>query len=260
MRYFSGLKNRRLSNSHPEIKNNTTEHLIADIERIRDELGVDRWILFGGGWGATLSLVYAETYPERMLGLVLRGVFLCRSLDIEWFYQEGASRFFPDHWEEFIEPIAEENRDDFLTAYYELMGGTDELARMGAAKAWSRWEAHCSSLHPSQRLIEHFTDPHRALARCRIGAHYFVNGCFLEPNQILANASVLQHIPGTIVHGRFDMVCPLENSHLLHEYWPISQLYIVREAGHAATEPAIIDALIRSTRDMALRFESEFGV
>ncbi|MEX2488055.1 MAG: prolyl aminopeptidase [Pseudomonadales bacterium] len=248
------------STPHGELTNNTTPWLVADMDRIREELGVDKWILFGGGWGSTLSLVYAETWPDRVMGLVLRGVFLGRSEDVNWFYQEGASRIFPDHWEEFIEPIEEEDRTDFPAAYHKLMSGADELARMGAAKAWSRWEAHCASLHPSHRLINHFTDPHRALARCKIGAWYFANNCFLEPNQILSNASVLASIPGTIIHGRFDMVCPFENAHALHKLWPVSQLYIVREAGHAATEPSLIDALIRSTRDMALRFESEFGV
>ncbi|MBD3647903.1 MAG: prolyl aminopeptidase [Pseudomonadales bacterium] len=248
------------STPHGELTSNTTDHLVADMERIRKQLGIDRWILFGGGWGSTLSLVYAETHPDNVLGLVLRGVFLGRVQDIRWFYQDGASRFFPDHWEEFIHPISEDERNDYLGAYARLMAGADELARMSAAKAWSRWEAHCAALHPSRRLIDHFSDPHRALARCSIGAHYFSNGCFLGPNQIIANAAVLRSIPGTIVHGRYDMVCPLENAHTLHEAWPISQLYIVREAGHSATEPPIIDALIRATRDMALRFESDFGV
>jgi proline iminopeptidase len=248
------------STPHSELKNNRTPDLVADMEKIREYLGVEKWVLFGGGWGSTLSLVYAETYPERTLGLVLRGVFLGRKKDIAWFYQEGASQFFPDHWEDFVAPIPEEERDNFPGAYYQMMTGANELARMGAAKTWSSWEAHCATLHPNQRLIKHFSDPHRALARCKIGSYYYSNDCFLEDDQVISSAKALKDIPGIIVHGRFDMVCPLENAYSLHRAWPNSQLYIVREAGHSATEPVLIDALIRATRNMSLRFEDEFGV
>lgn len=248
------------STPHYELENNQTSDLIADMERIREFLGVGKWILSGGGWGSTLSLVYAQAYPSRTLGLVLRGVFLGRREDINWCYQKGASLFFPDHWEDFVAPIAAADRNDIPEAYHQLMTGPNELARMGAAKSWSSWEAHCSTLHPNQRLIKHFTNPHRALARCKVGTHYFRNDCFLENNQIIANAGVLKDIPGIIVHGRFDLVCPMENAHLLHRAWPNSQLYIVREAGHSATEPALIDALIRAGRNMSLRFEVEFDV
>jgi proline iminopeptidase len=248
------------STPHSELKNNRTPDLVADMEKIRLYLGVEKWVLFGGGWGSTLSLVYAETYPQKTLGLVLRGVFLGRKKDISWFYQEGASEFFPDHWEDFVAPVPEEEEANFPAAYHQMMTGANELARMGAAKAWSSWEAHCATLHPNQRLIKHFSDPHRALARCKIGSHYYSNNCFLEEDQVISSAGALKDIPGIIVHGRFDMVCPLENAHSLHKAWPNSQLYIVREAGHSATEPVLIDALIRATRDMALRFEDEFGV
>lgn len=248
------------SKPHGELAANTTQDLVADIEKIREFLGVERWMLFGGGWGATLSLVYAETHPDRVMGLVLRGVFLGRHKDIEWFYQGGASRFYPDHWEDFGAPIAQAERDDYLAAYARRMRGPDELARMAAAKAWSRWEADCSTLHPNQRLMRHFTELSRAMARCRIGVHYFSNRCFLAENQIIDNIHVIDNIPGIIVHGRYDMVAPLDNAYCLHEAWPISQLYIVREAGHSATEAPLIDALIRATRDMALRFEADFGV
>lgn len=248
------------STPHGELTNNTTQNLVADMEKIREFLGIDRWVVFGGGWGATLSLVYAETCPERVMGLVLRGVFLGRQRDIDWFYQEGVSLFYPDHWEDFIAPIPQDERDDFLAAYEKRMRGMDELARMAAAKAWSRWEADCSTLHPNQRLIGHLTNPHRALARCKIGVHYFRNRCFLEENQVIDNIAAIQNIPGTIVHGRYDIICPLENAYTLHEAWPISQLYVVREAGHSATEPPLIDALIRATRDMALKFESDFDL
>jgi proline iminopeptidase len=248
------------STPHGELKDNRTPDLVADMEKIREYLGVEKWVLFGGGWGSTLSLVYAETYPQRTLGLVLRGVFLGRKKDVDWFYQEGASQFFPDHWEDFVAPIPEEERANFPGAYYHMMTGANELARMGAAKAWSSWEAHCATLHPNQRLIKHFSDTHRALARCKIGSYYYSNDCFLDDGQVISSAGALREIPGIIVHGRFDMVCPLENAHSLHRAWPNSQLYIVREAGHSATEPVLIDALIRATRDMSLRFEDEFGV
>ncbi len=248
------------SNPHSDITNNTTQTLVEDIEKIRTFLEIDKIMLFGGGWGSTLGLVYAETHPENVLALVLRGIFLGTEQDINWIYQEGVSRFYPDHWEDYVAPISADERDDLLAAYGRRINGTDELARMGAAKAWSRWEADCSSLHPNPRLVKHLTDPHRAMARCKIGVHYYSNQCFLEDNQILRDAAALKDIPGIIVHGRYDMLCPVQNAHDLHAAWPISQVFLVREAGHSATEHALIDALIRATRDMALRFESDFGV
>lgn len=248
------------STPHGELSNNTTAHLIEDMEKIRKYLKVDRWMLFGGGWGSTLSLAYAETFPEKVLGLVLRGVFLGRKEDIDWFYQEGASQIFPDHWEDYRDHIPVGKRNNFVLAYKELMSGSDELARVGAAKAYSRWEAQCATLHPNQRLMHHFSNVHRSLARCLVGTHYFSNECFLESNQILKNSDRLADIPGVLVHGRFDVVSRLGNAYELYKNWPGSQLFIVREAGHSATEPTIIDALIRATKDMSNRFESEFGV
>jgi len=248
------------SKPHCDITNNNTQALVEDIEKIRNFLGIDKIMLFGGGWGSTLGLVYAETHPEHVLALVLRGIFLGTKQDISWIYQDGVYRFYPDHWEDFIAPISEEERNDLVAAYGRRINGTDELARMGAAKAWSRWEADCSSLHPNPRLVKHLTDPHRAMARCKIGVHYYSNNCFLEDGQILRDADALKDIPGIIVHGRYDMLCPVKNAHDLHAAWPISQVFLVREAGHSATEHALIDALIRATRDMALRFESEYDV
>jgi proline iminopeptidase len=248
------------SKPHSDITNNNTQSLVEDIEKVRKFLKIDKIMLFGGGWGSTLGLVYAESYPENVLALVLRGIFLGTKRDINWIYQEGVSRFYPDHWEDYVAPVSAGERDNLLAAYGRRINGTDELARMGAAKAWSRWEADCSSLHPNPRLVKHLTDPHRAMARCKIGVHYYLNNCFLEDNQIIRDASVLKDIPGIIVHGRYDMLCPVQNAHDLHTAWPISQVFLVREAGHSATEHALIDALIRATRDMALRFESDYGV
>jgi proline iminopeptidase len=250
------------SQPHTDLTNNTTDDLISDMEKIREHLAIDKWVVFGGGWGATLGLAYAEQHTDHVLGLILRGIFLGREQDVEWIYENGASRFYPDHWEDFIDPIRKAGKEDQKNcdAYYDLMMQDNELARMAAAKAWSTWEAHASTLHPNPRLIKHFSDGGRAHARCLIATHYFKNNCFLDPDQLIEGASVLQDIPGIIVHGRFDCVCPLENSHSLRRAWPNSQLYIVREAGHSATEPAMIDALIRATRDMALRFEADFDV
>ncbi len=250
---------------HTSLSNNTTDDLIEDMEKIRKYLDIEKWVVFGGGWGATLGLAYAERYPDNVLGLILRGIFLGRDEDVDWFYGDGTSRFYPDHWEDFIAPVnrlrAEKGEEmSCCDAYYDLMMQENELARMAAAKAWSTWEAHASTLHPNPRLIKHFSDGGRAHARCLIATHYFKNHCFLEPDQLIANADVLHDIPGIVVHGRFDCVCPLENSHALRRAWPNSQLFIVREAGHSATEPAMIDALIRATRDMSMRFENDFGV
>ncbi len=245
---------------HGELRDNTTAHLVADIERIREYAGVDEWMLFGGGWGSTLALKYAQTRPDRVLSLVLRGVFLGTEDEIRWVYQTGTSQFFPDHWEDFVRPIPEDERDDLVGAYAQQMQGTNELKRMAAAKAWSAWSGHCATVQPHQRLIHHYSDARRALSRCKVGTHYHANRCFLEADELLTNMPTIRHLPATIVHGRFDMVCPLENAFRLHRAWTGAQLFIVRDAGHSATEPTIIDALIRATRDMASRFEEQFGV
>lgn len=245
------------STPHAELNGNRTDALIEDIEAIREELGIEKWLLFGGSWGSTLSLLYAQKYPERVLGLVLRGIFLCRRQDLLWFYQDGASHVFPDYWQNFVAPIPPADRGDMIGAYYRLLTGSNELARMGAAKAWSGWEAQCATLKPDSQLYEQFTDPRVALALARIEAHYFVNDAFLEPNQILANAHKLQGIPGVIVHGRYDMVCPFDNAFALHEAWPGSDLQIIRDAGHSALEPSISDALVRATNRFARELRSE---
>jgi proline iminopeptidase len=235
------------STPHAELANNSTQELVEDIERIRECLGIEKWVLFGGSWGSTLSLVYAQTYPDRVMGLILRGVFLCRNEDLQWFYQQGASHVFPDYWEDFIHPVAADKQDNLIAAYYELLTGNNELARMGAAKAWSLWEAHCATLRPSHEVVEYFGDPHRALALARIEAHYFLNKGFLKPNQIIKNVAKLSGIPGIIVHGRYDMICTLDNAVSLHNVWADSALHIIRDAGHASSEPTIVDALTSSS-------------
>ncbi len=239
------------STPHAELDGNTTQALVADMERIRQYLGIKRWLVFGGSWGSTLALVYAETHPERVAGLVLRGIFLCRPREIAWFYQEGASRVFPDYWRDFERVIPAGERGDMLAAYHARLTGDNEIARMAAAKAWSLWEGRTASLLPSPAVIDHFANPFTALALARIECHYFVNDAFLEPDQILARAHRLRELPGVIVQGRYDMVCPMESAWALHQAWPEACFELIADAGHAASEPGIIDALVRATDRMA---------
>lgn len=239
------------STPHGELAGNTTQDLIADLEAIRQYLKIDKWVMFGGSWGSTLSLLYAQAYPSHVRALILRGIFLFRQADLDWLYKDGANRIFPDYWDELVRIIPESERGDLVAAYYSRLNGDDELARMSAAKAWSAWEGNCSKLRPSAELLAKFTKPHNALALARIETHYFRNQGFITENQILENMSVLQDIPGCIVHGRYDMVCPLDNALSLHQCWPASELHIVRDAGHSASEQGTVDALIRATHDIA---------
>lgn len=239
------------STPHASLERNTTWHLVADMERLRGHLGIERWVLFGGSWGATLSLAYAGTHPERVLGLVLRGIFLCRPWEIRWFYQDGANHVFPDHWQDFVAPIPEVERHDLLRAHYRRLTGEDEIARMRSAEAWSVWEGRTATLRPNPSVIEHFASPHTALALARIEAHYFVHDTFLEPDQLLRNAHRLQGIPGYLVHGRYDMVCPLASAWDLHRAWPQAKLEIIPDAGHSAAEPGIVSALVQATIGLA---------
>jgi proline iminopeptidase len=241
------------SRPHASLENNTTQALVGDMERIRQELAIERWVLFGGSWGSTLSLIYAETHPERVLALILRGVFLCRAHEIRWFYQEGASRIFPDHWQDFLAPIPQAERGDLVQAYHRRLTGDDEIARMQAAKAWSAWEGRCATLRPNGAVRDFFGNPHVALSLARIECHYFRHDSFLASDQILRDAGRLAGIPGVMVHGRYDIVCPVENAYELQRAWPGSELVIVPDAGHAAGEPGISDALIKATDDVARR-------
>lgn len=238
------------STPHAELQDNTTAHLLADIEVIRQHLGIEKWVLFGGSWGSTLALLYAETHPNRILGMILRGIFLCRKEDLQWFYQSGADRIFPDYWKDYCAPIPENEQHDFITAYYQRLTGSNELAMMAAAKAWSTWEGRCATLRPNPEVVNIFSDPHMALSLARIEAHYFINNAFIEPNQIVRDAHKLSGIKGIIVHGRYDMVCPLNNATALHEAWPDAELHIIRDAGHSSQEPGIVDALVKATNDM----------
>ncbi|PFG51857.1 proline iminopeptidase [Marinobacter sp. LV10R520-4] len=238
-----------------ELANNSTDRLIADIETLREFLGIDQWLLFGGSWGSTLSLVYAQTHPQRVTGMVLRGIFLCRPKDIHWFYQNGASRVFPDYWEDYLAQIPEHERGDMVPAYYKRLTSRNELEQIQAAKAWSIWEGRCATLHPNPDVVEHFGHPHVAIALARIECHYFMNQSFLEPDQIVRDAHKLADIPAVIVHGRYDMVCPLDNALALSRAWPKAELQIIRDAGHSASEPAIVDALMRAVENLVAKTE-----
>lgn len=244
------------STPHLALDGNTTQALVQDMEAIREKLNIDRWILFGGSWGSTLSLVYAQMYPERTTAMILRGIFLNRNSDVHWLIGGGgANKVFPDYWEEFLSILPPDQRHNPLLAYYELLTGKDEVARMHAAKMWSSWEGHCSTLEPNKHILELMQNPHHALSLAIIEAHYFIHNCFLEPNQILRNAYKISEIPGIIVHGRYDMVCTLDNAWELKHAWRNSELNIVRDAGHSACEPGIIDALVRATKTIAQRLQ-----
>ena len=236
------------STPHASIEDNTTWDLVADIERLREHLGIERWLVFGGSWGSTLALTYSETYPERVTELVLRGIFLCRPKEIKWFYQEGASWLFADVWEEYLKVIPEAERGDMMSAYYRRLTGTDEKAKVEAARAWSIWEGSTSKLFFDSHSIERFADPEFALAFARIECHYFMNNCFFDTdNFLLENVSKIRHIPGVIVQGRYDVVCPMTSAWDLHRAWPEADLQIIQDAGHSISEPGIIDALVRAT-------------
>ena len=244
------------SRPHAELTDNTTAELVADMEKIRESLGVERWVVAGGSWGATLALAYAVTHPHRVSGLILRGVFLGGADEIHWLYQGGAGAFFPEQWEAFEKEIPLAERGSLLEAYHKRLTGENEIERMRAAKAWSAWEGHLSTLLPSQSLVSSFTEPHKALSMSRIETDFFVNNCYLQPEELLQNASALAGIPGYIVHGRYDMVCRVKAAYALHKAWPDSQLFVVQAAGHSATEPGISAALIDAQRQLARRLSA----
>ena len=235
------------SKPHAELEENSTWELVHDIEFIRKHLGLRKWIVFGGSWGSTLALAYAVKNPTKIQGLVLRGVFLCRKKEIHWFYQEGASNIYPDAWEGYLEPIPENERNDFVSAYYKRLTGKDENEKLKAALAWSKWEASTSKLFPSADLIQTFEDPTLAIAFARIECHYFINNAFFESdNFLLENIDKIRHIPCFIVQGRYDVVCPATSAWELSQAWPEAQLKIIPDAGHSVWEPGIQSAVIEA--------------
>jgi proline iminopeptidase len=241
------------STPHAELTENTTWDLVADIERIREQLGIERWQVFGGSWGSCLGLAYAETHPARVSELILRGIFTLRRKELEWFYQEGASFILPEAWEEYLAPIPPSERGDMIAAYYRRLTGDDPDIRLAAARAWSMWEGASLSLLPDPARVAAFGDPHYALAFARIEAHYFQHAGFFEhDDQLIANAGRLTNIPGVIIHGRYDLCTPIVIAHDLHKAWPEADYRIVPDSGHAMTEPGIVHELVSATE----RFKS----
>ena len=240
------------STPYAELRENTTWDLVEDIEKLRQHLGIDRWVVFGGSWGSTLALAYAETHPARCRALILRGVFLLRQSELEWFYQEGASTLFPDAWERYLEPIPPRERGDLMRAYHRRLTGRDRRARLAAARAWSIWEGSTSTLLPDPTAVKDMGSQRFAEAFARIEAHYFVNGGFLRrDDQLLRDVRHIRHIPGVIVQGRYDTVCPMRSAWDLHRAWPEAKLVVVPDAGHSMHEPGIRRALIRETARFA---------
>jgi proline iminopeptidase len=236
------------STPHASLDENTTWHLVSDIEKLREHLGINKWQVFGGSWGSTLGLAYAETHPNRVTELVLRGIFLCRPSEIKWFYQEGANWVFPDVWEEFVKVIPESERGDMVTAYYRRLTGGNEKIRIEAARAWSIWEGTTSKLLFDPESIERFADPEFALAFARIECHYFMNNCFFKTdNYLLENIDKIRHLPAVIVQGRYDIVCPITSAWDLHRACPEAQLHITPDAGHSIMEAGNLSALIEAT-------------
>jgi len=239
---------------HAEIRENTTWDLVADIERVRENLGIEKWVVFGGSWGSTLALAYAAKHPERVAGLVLRGIFLLRKQEIDWFYQEGASHVFPDAFARYVAAIPETERGDLLHAFHRRLMSPDWETRLKAARAWARWEGETISHAGPSALPSRFNEDRFVEAFARIENHYFVNHGFFETDGwLLEQAARLRHIPCRIAHGRYDMCTPMSNAWDLKQAWPEAELEIIGDAGHSSLEPGIVDALIRATDWMADR-------
>ncbi|TWT21949.1 prolyl aminopeptidase [Luteimonas wenzhouensis] len=236
------------STPHADLVDNTTWHLVADIEALREHLGIERWQVFGGSWGSTLALAYAQSHPLRVTELVLRGIFMLRHWELQWFYQEGASRLFPEAWQQYLAAIPEDERHDLVAAYHHRLTSDDEATRLAAARAWSVWEAATSFLHIDPDFVDSHEDPRFALAFARIENHYFTHKGFFEvDDQLLRDAYRIAGIPGVIVHGRYDVICPVQNAWDLHQAWPKAELVITPTSGHSAFEAENVDALVRAT-------------
>jgi len=235
------------STPYASLEANTTWHLVADIERLREMAGVERWMVYGGSWGSTLALAYAQTHPDRASELVLRGIFTFRQSELDWLYVQGASEIYPDKWPEFLAPIPEAERGDITAAYQRRLTGSDRAAQLQAAKAWSKWEAETVTLLPDPHVIEEFTSDEFAIAIARIENHYMVHKGWLDEGQLILGAAKLRHIPGVIVQGRYDCCTPPVTAWDLKQSWPEVELNIVPAAGHLFSEPGITDGLIRAT-------------
>lgn len=239
------------STPHAGLEANTTWHLVADIERLRELMGVEKWQVFGGSWGSTLALAYAETHPERVSELVVRGIYTLTKGELDWYYQFGVSEMFPDKWERFVAPIPPDERGQMMQAYHKILTGPDKAAQIAAAKAWSLWEGETITLLPNPDYSAGFGEDHYALAFARIENHFFVHGGWMEEGQLLRDAHKIADIPGVIIHGRYDMPCPMRYAWALHKAWPKAEFCLVEGAGHASNEPGILDRLIYATDKFA---------
>ena len=240
------------SKPHASLEDNTTWHLVEDMEKLREHLDIDRWLVFGGSWGSTLSLAYAQTHPERVSELVLRGIFLLTPFELQWFYQSGASALFPDRWEDYVAPIPQKERGDLIAAFHKRLTGNDRAAQVAAARAWSMWEAATSYLHIDEKHVDEWSDENFAIAIARIECHYFVNrGFFEHEDQLLRNVKRIRDIPAVIVQGRYDVVCPMQTAWALHRAWPEADFRIIPDAGHSGFEAGIVHELIQATDGFA---------
>ena len=229
------------------LEHNTTWDLVADIEKLRQMIGVERWLVFGGSWGSSLALAYAETHPDRCTELVLRGIFALRRWELEWYYQHGASLLFPDKWEHFVAPIPEAERGDLMDAYRKRLAGDDVEAQLRCATAWAKWEGETITLLPDPSVSDSFYDPHYALAFARIENHYFVHAGWMDDGQLIRDVHQIRHIPAVIVQGRYDTACPAQTAWDLHRAWPEAEFHLVEGAGHAFSQPGILHHLIEAT-------------
>ena len=234
------------------LENNTTQHLIDDIEALRNHLGIDKWLVFGGSWGSTLGLAYGQAHPEACTGFILRGIFLGRQQELDWFLY-GMKTVFPESWDRLVEPLDAEERKDILSAYHKRLLDPDKTIHLEAARLWSAYEGACSTLLPSPETVAAFSGDHLAYALARIEAHYFVNDLFMEENALLENIDRVRHLPGVIVQGRYDMVCPIYTADALHRAWPEADYVVIPDAGHSAMEPGIRTALLRATERLKHR-------
>ena len=235
------------STPHASLDHNTTWDLVNDIEILRAALQIQKWQVFGGSWGSTLALAYSQSHPERVSELVLRGIFMVRKKEIHWFYQHGASEMFPDLWQGFLAPVPHAERDNLLDAYHKLLTSDDEQIRLDAAKSWSIWEGSTSTLLRNDKIAADFGSDHMALSLARIECHYFVNNAFLEENQLIRHVDRIRNIPCVIVHGRYDVICPVVSAWELARAWPEARLRVVPDAGHAAFEPGNVHELVTAT-------------
>jgi proline iminopeptidase len=231
-----------------ELRDNTTAHLIADMETLRTQLGIEKWLIFGGSWGSTLALAYAQTHPGNCLGLILRGIFLGREQELDWFLN-GCRTVFPEAWEKLVAPLSDSERGDVLGTYHRKLTEGSVEEKLKAARAWSQYEGSCSTLMPSPDTVAAFGQDNMALGLARIEAHYFINELFMAKNALLDNIDRIRHIPGVIIQGRYDMVCPIVTADELHQRWPEAEYHVIPDAGHSAMDPGVRKALINATEN-----------